>query len=530
LKRLADTFDATDVSITTSLFPWILNRVQKGELRFDGLFDRPPAFLGSFRSAPWVEEVWVFAQWVGMKRRRHRFTRQERGGAIIVLAAFMMVIMLGFCAFAVDLGYVANTRTELCRAVDAGALAGATVLPQGLAATTPIVRQYLKANIVGAREIADDEIELDTGHWDSQVNRFVLSSHRPTALRVVVERPGQPLFFGLAIGKREFELRAEAIAEYQPRDIMLALGPSSAASDGRTFAALSTRGRAAIEADLLEVYGQLGRPTYGNMTFSPRFIGATTAAQIKGQLGLSGVAYPYPRGSWDEFIHHVTSNKDLQRAGYHRQFGYMTLIHYWLVDRPKPSETPALQSSARQSNDALFNSVDRFLSFMKSQQTNDRLGLSFNPHDARIPAHALTPDFDAINETMRSAHSGLPGPSAKIVATLRTSREELEKHARSGALRMIVLMTGGIAAGPLDEDTAKENLLSEAEACAAANIRVCAISPVTGADDEIMQRVAKITGGKHFGIADGQPGEEYCDNLEDVLERISRMRPVRLVQ
>ena len=116
-----------------------------------------------------------------------RASSLKRRGFVAVFAAFMVAILLGFCAFAVDLGYIANTRTELSRAVDAGALAGVGVLPQGLEVTTPMVREYVRANIVGAREVRDDEIEVEVGHWDSQTNTFTVSDERPSALRVAVE-------------------------------------------------------------------------------------------------------------------------------------------------------------------------------------------------------------------------------------------------------------------------------------------------------------------------------------------------------
>ena len=128
----------------------------------------------------------------------------KRRGAVIVFTALLIAILLGFCAFAVDLGYIANTKAELVRAVDAGALAGVGVLPQGLAATTPVVRQYVKANIVGAREVKDEEIQVQVGHWDSQARQFTPSDERPSALRVIVDRPRQPMFFGKIFGKDEF--------------------------------------------------------------------------------------------------------------------------------------------------------------------------------------------------------------------------------------------------------------------------------------------------------------------------------------
>ena len=35
-----------------------------------------------------------------------RYSRENRSGNVIVLTAFMMIVLLGFLAFAVDLGYV----------------------------------------------------------------------------------------------------------------------------------------------------------------------------------------------------------------------------------------------------------------------------------------------------------------------------------------------------------------------------------------------------------------------------------------
>ncbi len=60
--------------------------------------------------------------------RRAKWIDQNRRGAIIVLAAVMMSIMLMFVAFAVDLSYMALTKTQLQAAADASALAGAMEL------------------------------------------------------------------------------------------------------------------------------------------------------------------------------------------------------------------------------------------------------------------------------------------------------------------------------------------------------------------------------------------------------------------
>ncbi len=51
-----------------------------------------------------------------------------------------MIAMLGMVAFGLDVGYVANTNTELCRTCDAAALAGAGALVDGTAAAEQAIR------------------------------------------------------------------------------------------------------------------------------------------------------------------------------------------------------------------------------------------------------------------------------------------------------------------------------------------------------------------------------------------------------
>ena len=51
-----------------------------------------------------------------------RLTRSRKGN-VVVLAAALMVVILAFTAFTVDLGYIALTRTQLQAAADASVLA-----------------------------------------------------------------------------------------------------------------------------------------------------------------------------------------------------------------------------------------------------------------------------------------------------------------------------------------------------------------------------------------------------------------------
>ena len=159
----------------------------------------------------------------------------------MVLAVLLMAIMLGMVAYGVDTGYILNTKTELRRSVDAG-VAGAGELVKGLPATEAMVKQFVRANRVGSREVRDDEISVELGNWDPGTQSFVANQSRPSALRVVVVRENQPLFFARIFGRKDFDLQEEAIAQIQPRDIMLTLDFSASMNDDSTFAARSTLG------------------------------------------------------------------------------------------------------------------------------------------------------------------------------------------------------------------------------------------------------------------------------------------------
>ena len=60
-----------------------------------------------------------------MKMHPRISAHSSRRGAVVVLAAFLLVVVFGVMAFVVDIGYLQNTRTELQRSADSAALAAA---------------------------------------------------------------------------------------------------------------------------------------------------------------------------------------------------------------------------------------------------------------------------------------------------------------------------------------------------------------------------------------------------------------------
>jgi Flp pilus assembly protein TadG len=172
---------------------------------------------------------------------RHRRPRPRRG-VIVLLAAVLMVVVLGMLAFAVDIGFIANSRAEAQNVADAAALAGVGKLAEQLRKApildgTPVqtlqdlqnardeaIAFALKNRIASQNaEVKTAEVEigylanpadfsnntLDTSGWPA----------RPyNAVRVSVTRDsnhaGGPLelFFGPVLGVRQRNINATATA------------------------------------------------------------------------------------------------------------------------------------------------------------------------------------------------------------------------------------------------------------------------------------------------------------------------------
>jgi len=240
--------------------------------------------------------------------------KNHRKGSVLILAAALMLVMMAFLAYAVDLGYVTNVKTELKRATDAAALAGAGELVHGGDVAQLEAFQFLARNRIAGRAISDDpnwqqnlaqllahyqnegNFLVELGHWDPQQRVFQQSSVLPSAIRVVATERDLPLFFGKLFARYErvltengYELRrvpinvaAESIARYQPRDIALVLDFSASMNDDSEFCRIALAPadqkaavKALVEANNLQIYNELQAmqppPNCGNLPYEPAY-------------------------------------------------------------------------------------------------------------------------------------------------------------------------------------------------------------------------------------------------------------------
>ncbi len=140
--------------------------------------------------------------------RRHRRGRQR--GYILVWLAAMMVVLLTFAGFAVDLGYWYLTGRNAQHAADSAALAG-VVYREGDVSNNDAARDAAIANAAENGYVTgEDHTTVTPLFKDPDGNTLPLSQ-----LRVQVERKA-PSFFTRLFGFDGVDITRDAVGEYSP--------------------------------------------------------------------------------------------------------------------------------------------------------------------------------------------------------------------------------------------------------------------------------------------------------------------------
>ena len=561
-----------------------------------------------------------------------------RRGTILVLTAVLMVVLLGFVAMTVDVGFIELTRTQLQSAADASALSGAMELSgsddpalvranarDAVVQTAAMHRAGDKAS-VAIDPVSDITFGKLVWNGNSQTYKIQWGEDQ-TPYNVIKVRAMRttgaggdnrlPLFFSPAMGSNKADVGAEAIATFQPRDIMVVLDFSGSMNDDSCFGAISKLGRSYIESNLQTMWTQLGSPVYGNLTFTPQYAklkgraasgtiphidvtykrssvevastlnlssvrlkfssGATqtfsgltgllkvlqgsgsnsgkditncwvisgtnaslssgklgeqfdfTAANIKTALGLT-TPYPYPGGSWDEYIQAVqSSSNNIKAAGYRDRYGYMTWLEYLQTQRYGSADTPDLWKTSEQPVGSMKDAVGLFTDYLVEMEAEDNVGLAIYTHtnsDGAILEHGLFHNLNQIKTTTQQRQAGHYKSGTNISAGMKIGRDELVQHARPRAARLMVLMTDGI---PNEPSNATAAVIAEANSAKDAKIKILTISLGTGADTALMQQVADISGGEHFNVPGGSSISDLQAQLEVTFRKIANSRTLRLI-
>jgi len=157
---------------------------------------------------------------------------------VAVLVCFMLPVLMGIAVLTIDVGVLYNTRADLQRAADAGAMAAAAALSNCQFSRDPLelareeAIKLVEANPVLGQKITIDpqtDVIFGRGNYDPVSNTydFVPTSVLPDAVRVRVrctdDSPNGPadLFFAGFFGKANSDVSASATAAITPRDIVV---------------------------------------------------------------------------------------------------------------------------------------------------------------------------------------------------------------------------------------------------------------------------------------------------------------------
>lgn len=270
------------------------------------------------------------------------------------------------------------------------------------------------------------------------------------------------------------------------------------------------------------------------------FTSANINTTLKNALGLNLVTYPYPGyGSWDAYIDHVESSSTTNSsAGYRYKFGGMNLVEYWLTNYPENSKIPDLWKCRAEPVYALKDATDVFMDFIKSVDTNDRVGLVIYNGPGNGAAkleHNFTDDLDLIANTVYHRQAGHYHQYTGIGSGMTLGRQTLDTYARPNSYKMMVLMTDGLANwtnGAYNLSGAATEIANETALCAADSRRykVMTVSLGIDADTATMQAVADGTGGTHYNVPGGSDYAIMHQQLYDAFEAIAKARPLKLVK
>ena len=240
-----------------------------------------------------------------MKFSLRRATERRRG-AVVILVAIMLVVLMAMVSFAIDVGYVANVQTQLQRAADSAALAAAAEMNRsGISAARTRAQQIGQLNGSSGSTIAIPDSNVEFGVWDMTARTFTPSAAGAggNAVRVTIQQSPN-LFFARAMGINSTQITGQAIAIATPRDICFVIDLSGSMND-------DTDPIWATNAINSQLGSTVGNTLYQNICADFNISSATTANKQIG-YSLNNAFNTQSKSAWSNII--GTTNGLLNRT------------------------------------------------------------------------------------------------------------------------------------------------------------------------------------------------------------------------
>jgi Flp pilus assembly protein TadG len=294
---------------------------------------------------------------------------------------------------------------------------------------------------------------------------------------------------------------------------------------------------------------------------------------IKRGLGLTGVAYPWPSGSWDNYISMARDTSgsyydaEIYDAGYRRKFGIMTFLHYVLRFEASHERTPDLWQTRHYPFHAMKLGQMLLCDYLEDLSFNDFIGMVSYDQSHRveqvldeegmpsvdISAEPVTNNYQAISDLIEHKQAGHYSYSTNMGGGLKEAKLLLDAHGRPGARPTILLITDGNANtldsgenGNLPSDwdwdelfdydgdgtadytssnTYAKNVLKKAKECVDAGYTIHSMSVGADADTALLAAVAHLGGGIYLQVPASATAEEMEANMMEAFRQIAALVP-----
>ncbi|NNJ27353.1 hypothetical protein LzC2_34550 [Planctomycetes bacterium LzC2] len=291
----------------------------------------------------------------------------------------------------------------------------------------------------------------------------------------------------------------------------------------------------------------------------------------KEALGLSGVDYPFPSGSWSDFFWYMENTNSAYNAGQLMQYGKLGFVSYTLGYHPSHSATPPLWKAPAQPFHAMKEGVTQLTDYLGVLGYGDHLGMVSYDTTARwetsvndpleglvadITGDPITMDYAAIDTIQRHRQAGYYRSTTGLGDGVKEAQRMLAEHGRYGAQPTILVMTDGNAnvsppgfslpgdwdwneltdfdgdgvADYTTDDVDKQYAFYHARESIHAGATVHTLSVGANADSDLMNAMGHAGAGIHINVPGGNSAaENEALLMEAFLKIAARVPPPRLM-
>ena len=401
---------------------------------------------------------------------------KKRDGAILMLVALVLPVVFILGAFAINMAYIQLSRTELMVATDAATRAAGRAFSelQDVDAALGIAQATAAMNTVGGRVLRLDlndhanEVEFGSAGQDTSDGRFTFSKVPTASVREKRDSADAIRITG----------RLTSGSQTGP---LTSLFPTFVGS--QEFQLSSQAVAMQVDRDIALVLDRSGSMTTRQFNwpkgFSPWSPESVEAGLKNGFLRRENGIFRFNKGryAYYSFLH----------TDYY-EFGPSTLWGH------------------------LVSAVDGFLTVLEETVQNEQVSLTTYSHSPNLDLD-LQLDYNLIRERLDEIEIG--GGTA-IGRGMQTGFPTLlGPYARPFAAKTIVVMTDGRHNSGISPDVVAESIVSGHE------ITIHTVTFGSGADQDLMKRVAEIGHGKHYHADNGtelvEVFKEIANNLPTII-------------